>query len=273
MKITKRLLNAAICVIIVFAAYGQTAIAHNASQQGIIAQSYMQVSFDCSSPYYTNVVGGEQVGWAVLESRHLNGATSSYAFASGVNNTYKQKFIDGALLWYGYASFNETNNNPVGTVTASSISGSTTIAALQNATVDSNGHYTTWEIWMNTAKNVTPTVTAHELGHLLGLNDLYTYGNIDKLMYYTNATTATGPTTYDIKGMQVITGSHTTHTWGYKYYTTNSLGQHVHAKYCTVCNGFHAASSSQPNVVDTGLCVYKNGICKICGNPENSTPW
>ena len=108
MKLTKLLFNAAICVILVFVAYGQTAIAHNSSQQGIIAQSYMQAGHNGSTPNYMYVVGGEQVGWAILENQHLNGVTSSYAFDSGVNNTFVYtgyNYHIGRFHYYEYGDY------------------------------------------------------------------------------------------------------------------------------------------------------------------------
>lgn len=260
-----RALSYILCFVIVFVGTTFYVSAHTTSQNGIIAQEYF-------SHYGLHFIGGETVGWGINESMHTNGSVIYYAFASGVTLTYKQKVYAGANFWSGNATITENGPNATGLISTIN-SSSNVITTTYIYTVNTYGHITSWEIELNTAKAVTPQCIAHEFGHILGLTDLFESRNINKLMYYDITSTATTATSSDIKGMQVITGSHTTHTWGYKYYTTNTYGQHVHAKYCTVCNGFHAASSSQPNVVDTGLCVYKNGICKICGNPENSTPW
>ena len=101
---------------------------------------------------------------------------------------------------------------------------------------------------MNRAYNMTASTLAYELGHAIGLNDLYDDQNVDKLMYgVENYRTVTSPSASDIWGAKVITGVHNTHMWAYKYHSTTGTGINRHVGCCTSCNGLSATISD---------CVY-----------------
>ena len=110
---------------------------------------------------------------------------------------------------------------------------------------------------MNMAKadSLSSKVLAHEFGHAIGLKDLSNAQNINKLMYGYSNGTATAPALADIWGAKVITGVHTTHTWGYRL-IAGALGN-SHQKYCTACNGLN------PYVQ---RCTYgTDNRCTVCG--------
>ena len=75
---------------------------------------------------------------------------------------------------------------------------------------------------MNRAYTITPTTIAHEFGHAIGLRDLYSSTNANKLMYGFENRTPSGPTLLDKWGAWVITGAHYSHTFGFKYCGTYS---------------------------------------------------
>lgn len=117
---------------------------------------------------------------------------------------------------------------------------------------------------MNRVYTQSSTILEHELGHVIGLNDLYESRNQNKLMYGYSNTSASSPTSLDIWGAKVITGVHSSHTWGYKYYDTNSTGNR-HVNYCTQCNGLG---------LNVTQCVYNtNNVCKTCGTPKGTQPY
>ncbi len=55
------------------------ATAHSNSQQGILGEGYIGENYD---NYY---IGGEDVGWAIMENRHSGSTSIQYKFDSSVS--------------------------------------------------------------------------------------------------------------------------------------------------------------------------------------------
>lgn len=231
-------------------------LAHSSSQEGILERYY-------DSEDHTYYIGSEEAGWIIDESCHTNGTSITYSFDTSdiyLTDTYKSYTTTGASRWSGTVTITNkedgTGQGKISTVNSVSLPYN---AQLRSYTTNSSGHLTKWEIVINRAKTVNAVTLAHEFGHAIGLNDLYASKNSDKLMYGAATGTATRPTTADKWGAKVITGVHSSHTWGYKYLKTTSTGN-VHVKYCTVCSGISTVSAP---------CVYNaNNVCKICGIPK-----
>ena len=236
--------------------------AHSASQEGILAKSY-------HAQYGGYYIGGEDVGWSIDEGFHTNGTTLTYSFSSTdtyLTSAYKSYVTSGASMWSGTVNIiNKTDGSGTGQIDTFYDSDTYIVAKFYDYYADSNtGHLISWKISMNRAYNQSAVVLAHELGHAIGLNDLYASKNSGKLMYGYTDTTATSPTTSDKWGAKVITGVHSSHTWGYKYYSTNSVAN-VHIKYCTTCNG---------RSLITEQCRYNaNNVCIKCGTPKGAQPY
>ncbi|MCL1807834.1 MAG: hypothetical protein FWG31_09050 [Oscillospiraceae bacterium] len=206
---------------------------------------------------------GESCGWDIDENNHTDGSTLYYKFDNSDTNltpTYKGYVTGGAALWNGTVTISESIT-PTGVVSTYNQPGSGTYARFAEFTSNkTTGHLTTWKIQMNRAYPQSNALLAHEFGHAIGLLDLTSFSNADKLMYYHVTGSATAPTTADINGAKVITGSHTTHAWGYRYSMTLSIGLKCHQQYCTVCDGFVQGSS---------VCIYNaQNICTLCGTPK-----
>lgn len=238
--------------------------AHPSPQAGILAKTYMG-----TNGYDDYYVGGEVQGWSIRENMHTNGTTINYFFYTGAqapNATQKEITRRGAGMWAGTVTINEV---PEGT------SGAGRVYAYNGGTYDGyatfceqttvNTHLTSWSIKINNNKNATAVTLAHEFGHAIGLNDLYEDYNANKLMYgYEPTCTATGPTDLDKWGARVITGEHTSHTWGYKCHSAAPNGGNRHIKYCIQCKGLTDMISS---------CTYNSQkICTICGVAYNVNP-
>ncbi len=244
--------------------------AHPSSQEGILAKSYIY-----GGRYNGYFIGGDKVGWAIDEANHTNitedGLILSYYFSEDDMNFSELSDIaddlmyytrEGVKKWNGIATINEVKYEKdkeypggVGVISTFSLQNSTIIAQFRPYSTDSSGHLKEWGIEMNLENQQSAIVMAHEIGHAIGLVDLFGSISSGKLMYaHPESGTATGPTAADVWGVKVITGQHTTHTWGYKYYNTNSTGN-VHVKYCTDCNGLSLI---------TEQCTYNSqNICHI----------
>jgi len=254
-RIMKRKSISFVLVCVFLFQFSSPAFAHPASQEGILAKTYMgQGGYD---DYY---IGGENIGWSIDEGMHTNGTTLTYSFSSTdpyLNNTYRSCVITGANLWNGTVTIiNKTDGSGTGIISTANTLNTNVNAAFVGGSVNSLGHLTSWAILINRSKDVTPTILAHEFGHAIGLNDLYESQNYNKLMCGVSTySTATGPTSADIWGAKVITGVHTTHTWGYNL-IAGALGN-SHQKYCTACNGLN------PYVQ---RCTYgTDNRCTVCG--------
>ncbi len=263
----------AIHMVVVFFVFmfGTEVFAHPFSQEGILAKTYV----GHSGIYYDNYfIGGDTVGWRIHEARHTNGTTLTYYFLSGPNaptEEMKAQTRDGARLWNGTVTIRETNDTSgTGVIRVSGDLDTDVCAECCNLipSNDGTGHLTSWSILLNPDPNVTvdDITLAHEFGHAIGLVDLYASKSTNKLMYGARlGRTATGPTNLDKWGAKVITGVHTTHTWGYRYYDTTSAGANRHVKYCTQCNG---------NSTVVANCAYNaQNICKVCGVAYGTTPY
>lgn len=232
-------------------------LAHSSSQEGILERYY-----DSKKQLY--FIGSEEAGWLIDESCHTNGTSITYSFDTSdmyLTDTYKSYTTTGASKWSGTVTItNKEDGTGQGKInTYHGGCNSISVAEFCNYSANSSGHLTKWEISINRDKTANAVTLAHEFGHAIGLSDLYASKNSDKLMYGYATGTATRPTTADKWGAKVITGVHSSHTWGYKYLKTTSTGN-VHVKYCTVCSGISTVSAP---------CVYNaNNVCKICGIPK-----
>jgi hypothetical protein len=139
--------------------------------------------------------GGEMYGYYVDCNNHQ--ASASFTWNTDIPNSvvavdypYRQAMTSGAGKWSGTVTISNTstssNNGKISTYSDPSTS---TLAVFTEYSSDSNGHLTSWKIKFNKSKMDSftaaekATVAAHELGHAIGLNDLYLGANSDKLMY------------------------------------------------------------------------------------------
>ena len=229
--------------------------AHSSSQEGILLKSY-------NTGKEQSYIGGEAVGWFIDEAYHTNGTTITYRFDSSdpyLTDTYKYYVRQGASKWSGIATISERSDG-TGLVKTFYEPNTSTYAQCTAYITDNSGHFTYWEMQLNRTKTQNITICAHEFGHTIGLKDLYNEAlNKNKLMYGYNGRTVSSPTSSDIWGAKVISGQHTSHSWGYRFYDLTPSGNR-HVKYCTSCNGMAVISS----------CTYNtNNICRICGTPKN----
>ena len=238
--------------------------AHPASQEGILSKSYIE-------QYEGYDIGGDDVGWSIDEDHHAESSTITYSFDTNdpnLTNTYKAYVAVAANTWSGTVTFiNKTDGSGTGMITTYNDPNDDSVAEFINYrdNTDNDGHLLGWTIQINTGKSIEARYIAHELGHAIGLNDLYASASANKLMYGFLTGSANAPTSSDIWGAKVITGIHTAHTWGYKYESTSSTGANSHVKYCTLCNG------KSPTIKK---CTYNaNNVCTVCGTPYGVQPY
>jgi len=216
-----RIISTILIAIILVIANSNTVSAHPNSQKGILAESYFSVE-----NYHGYFVGGEEVGWALAEDNHTNGTTLTYYFAQNndnLTNAMKNYTQAGATWWNGVVTITRITEaqidadpticNPdyypsgIGVITTDSLSSTSRFAEFRPTNVDSLGHLKEWSIAINvnTASNLNAKIMAHEFGHAIGLTDLYSLDNRDKLMYgYPNSGTATSLNALDIWGQKLL---------------------------------------------------------------------
>lgn len=154
--------------------------------------------------------GSELYGYVVDCNNHQATKTITYS-AGSLDTTYYNYVVNGASKWSGTVTFSALTTAPQGSITKYTDTNTSIVASFYDYYSNSSGHLTTWKIELNAsimngrtaAKN--EITLAHELGHAIGLNDLTTSPNNNKLMYGFSTTTATGPTTEDIKGAKEAT--------------------------------------------------------------------
>ncbi|NQX47733.1 snapalysin family zinc-dependent metalloprotease [Paenibacillus tritici] len=157
--------------------------------------------------------GSELFGWSVDCSNHQATNSFSYYIGSGMDSTYASYVSNGASKWSGTVSISRTFSVTTnGNIFKYSDPNTSSIATFHNWSSNSSGHLTQWYIRMNSSQmdymsaGENAAVMAHELGHAIGLNDLYTSPNYSQLMYgYSNYPAVTAPTSKDITGAQEAT--------------------------------------------------------------------
>ncbi len=234
MKHLLQIVSGFLTVLILFSV---TASAHTYSQAGILEGEYI--------PKYDGYhIGGESIGWSIDETLHIGTTSLQYKFTSEAGYTVaasvKTLVRSAASMWSEVANITESTS-AIGTIFQYNNSYDGAAAYTELVASASNGHLTSWSMYINVADTPTTQTAAHEFGHVIGLNDLYANHNGNKLMYHTTASTATSPTSADLWGAKVILGIHTTHSFDeYRYWGKDTNGNHYHVQYCSDCNGNRA---------------------------------
>jgi len=130
--------------------------------------------------------GSESKGWK-YDGAHWSGTSTKYFEAT--TDTWETRFLNGVNKFekesddkfsISKAAVGKTQNfiEHVSTPSASWVARRTFIST-------SKDHPQRWRIQFNSAKsaNSWTTVSAHEIGHVFGLDDLYDDKNDEKLMY------------------------------------------------------------------------------------------
>ncbi len=209
-------------------------------------------------------IGSETIGWIVDETEHTNGTFVTYRISSNVPERFKELIADGAAKWTNpfYINESSSSSNLIEYIYKSDINNYDVAAQFYNRLYNSNGHYTSWKIWIN-AYNTDyfdddsqwSIVIAHEFGHVFGLLDLFESQNADKLMYYMgDDMTATSPSLADKWGARVITGHHTTHNW------SGANANHT----CTRCGGVGSHSPTRGTLYTSKGASGHSGYCSVC---------
>lgn len=261
-KHIRSIIAAALCLLVLMGSIAS--YAHTTSQSGILAKTYMPIY----GGYY---IGGENVGWSIDEDYHTNGKRQTYRFAANFPDEYKGLVRDAADAWSAVVKFEEDFNNGkclVETTYVYPIDGGMPYRAkVTGRYADANGHLTSCKLLINLYYPVEISTVTHEFGHVIGLNDLYSNMNRNKIMFGTyEERTVSTPQSLDIWGAKVITGQHSSHNWGYKYHSFDSNGN-KHIKYCTQCKGL-------PHTQVIESCSYdSSGKCIKCGVPQGVQPY
>ncbi len=243
-----------------------TADAHYVSQERILEQSYIGENYD---GYY---VGNEEWGWHINEDYHCGRQDLSVAVI-GATDDEIAAIETATQMWRSMVTFTFTQGICDLAIKVSD-SGDNGIAGmtLNMSSPSEIGHVEKWGIIINSRYTTTSTlgtVVAHELGHVIGLTDLYRYYNRGSIMYYTAEDwTATGPTYSDFQGAMVILGVHTTHNFdGIRYWGSDTNGNHYHVQYCSECNG------SRPTKTQCSFSpIDPFHRCVTCGYSEYLAP-
>lgn len=152
--------------------------------------------------------GSENDQWILDINNHAGSKNISYKIdTSSVNTTYAGYVTEGASRWnsVGPVSFSQSSTNFKGEISAYNDPDTSTVAYFGNYQ-SSNGHLTSWRIFLNITNLEKKTVEgrkvtmAHEFGHAIGLNDLKDSNNIGVLMYGYSDRNATYPTAADKAG-------------------------------------------------------------------------
>ncbi len=209
-------------------------------------------------------IGNENIGWSLNQNAHTNGNVLSYRFSDdssvALDSDLRLLFQSATLLWDDVVTCPQLPSGP-GFVQLDYDYDGDYNAYCDIAQVDSSGHFTKWTIAINyyyyrNASDAQITLTfAHELGHTIGLNDLYDSQNYNKIMCgYGNVRTATAPTSYDIWGARVITGQHATHRW------TQTAAKHI----CTMCYGLGSHTPTRGTLFTSKGASGHTVYCSVC---------
>ncbi|WP_080873460.1 hypothetical protein [Oceanobacillus timonensis] len=153
--------------------------------------------------------GSESTGWIVNCSNPGHAGTSSY--------TYRlDPALDTAYAGYTNVGVNRWNDTGVTNITQAVSSDNLVtshggpdedvVATTRSWYNSSTSHKDRWEISYNTyvmndrSASQNNGTAAHEMGHTIGLADLYENSNSNKLMYGYSSRTVTSPTSSDIAG-------------------------------------------------------------------------
>lgn len=287
MKRAINVITVAIGIVLVFCVMVTPTVAHEASQEGIL-DSYM-------GPYDRPVIGSESIGWAIDESRHLGTTELVYYFDMESDYTWRivEAFEQGLQLWLDacpWLSATEITSEeaasydgPVGEISVGMLGEHIfdipDIIAVMNGPADDDGHYTSWSIYVDfnesNLSQFNDQVAAHEIGHVLGLTDLESLDNTERIMYYY----APGFAGFDDDGMAVLSQGEIN---GYSVIS----GQHVNHQFvsrgtylqCEICDGIqtpHVHTIQSTCILDRHVGAkhtYKYlDTCTSCGHMSTRT--
>ena len=133
-----------------------------------------QIIYSHSSSQAGTISWGETIGWSINEQLHTNSTSFAYRFLSSdrfLTDTYKTIIRNGASKWSSYGTISESSSS-TGIISTFLDDETGEWASLYHYTCNTYGHFTTWQIRFNRAKNFTAVTAAHEFGHIFGLMDL-----------------------------------------------------------------------------------------------------